>query len=226
MTDPAGRQNEAELVRTVTARLAEEQPPSRKVRRDPLDELILTILSQSTSDANCYRGWEALRARYPDWEAVLAAPAGELEETIRPAGLSKQKSGTILSTLARLQDAHGRPTLDHIEAMDDAAALEYLTGFKGVGVKTAACVLCFSMGRDVIPVDTHVHRIALRLGLVPENASAIRTHEILNAIVPPELRYELHVLLIGHGRTVCTARRPRCDECAVSSLCPRVGTRD
>ena len=96
MTDPAGRQNEAELVRTVTARLAEEQPPSRKVRRDPLDELILTILSQSTSDANCYRGWEALRARYPDWEAVLAAPAGELEETIRPAGLSKQKSGTIL----------------------------------------------------------------------------------------------------------------------------------
>ncbi|MFC1531508.1 endonuclease III domain-containing protein, partial [Gemmatimonadota bacterium] len=110
--------------------------------------------------------------------------------------------------------------------LDDAAALDYLTSFKGVGVKTAACVLCFSMGRDVIPVDTHVHRIALRLGLVPENANAIRTHEILNEIVPPELRYELHVLLIGHGRTVCTARRPRCDECAVSSLCPRVGTKD
>ena len=226
MTDPAGRQNEEERIRAITDRLAEVQAPSRKVRRDPLDELILTILSQSTSDANTYRGWEALRARYPDWEAVLAAPAGELEETIRPAGLSKQKSGTILSTLARLKDEHGRPTLDHLEALDDAAALEYLTGFKGVGVKTAACVLCFSMGRDVIPVDTHVHRIALRLGLVPENANAIRTHEILNEIVPAELRYELHVLLIGHGRTVCTARRPRCDECAVSSRCPRVGTRD
>ena len=226
MTDPAGRQNKAELVRNVTARLVEEQPPSRKVRRDPLDELILTILSQSTSDANCYRGWEALRARYPDWEAVLAAPRGEVEETIRPAGLAKQKSVTILSTLARLQDEHGRPTLDHLRAMDDAAVLEYLTGFKGVGVKTAACVLCFSMGRDVIPVDTHVHRIALRLGLVQEGASAVRTHEILNEVVPPELRYELHVLLIGHGRTVCTARRPRCDECAVSSLCPRVGTKD
>ena len=218
MTDPAGRQNAAERIRAITARLAEEQPPSRKVRRDPVDELILTILSQSTSDANCYRGWEALRARYP--EAVLAAPAGEVEETIRPAGLSKQKLGTILSTLAHLKDEHGRPTLDHLETLDDAAALDYLTSFKGVGVKTAACVLCFSMGRDVIPVDTHVHRIALRLGLVPENANAIRTHEILNEIVPPELRYELHVLLIGHGRTVCTARRPRCDECAVSSLCP------
>lgn len=226
MTDPAGRQNAAERIRAITARLAEEQPPSRKVRRDPLDELILTILSQSTSDANCYRGWEALRARYPNWEAVLAAPAGELEDTIRPAGLSKQKSGTILSTLAHLKNEHGRPTLDHLETLDDTAALDYLTGFKGVGVKTAACVLCFSMGRDVIPVDTHVHRIALRLGLVPENANAIRTHEILNEIVPPELRYELHVLLIGHGRTVCTARRPRCDECAVSSRCPRVGTRD
>jgi len=196
------------------------------VRRDPLDELILTILSQSTSDANCYRGWEALRARYPDWEAILAAPRGEVEETIRPAGLSKQKSGTILSTLARLKDAHGRPTLDHLEPLDDAAALEYLTSFKVVGVKTAACVLCFAMGRDVIPVDTHVHRIAIRLGLVPENANAIRTHEILNEIVPPELRYELHVLLIGHGRAVCAARRPRCDECGLSDRCPKVGTWD
>jgi len=223
MTDPAGRQNDAQQVRAITARLAEVQPPSRKVRRDPLDELVLTILSQSTSDANCYRGWEALLARYPDWEAVMAAPAGEVEETIRPAGLSKQKSGTIISTLKRLHDEHGIPTLDHLEALDDEEALEYLTGFKGVGVKTAACVLCFAMGRNVIPVDTHVHRIAIRLGLVPENASAVRTHEILNEIVPPELRYELHVLLIGHGRTVCLARRPRCDECVLSDRCPKVG---
>jgi endonuclease-3 len=107
--------------------------------------------------------------------------------------------------------------------MDDREATAYLTSFKGVGVKTAACVLCFSMGRNVIPVDTHVHRIAIRLGLVPENASAVRTHELLNEIVPPELRYELHVLLIGHGRSVCIARRPRCKECVVSDRCPKVG---
>jgi len=90
-------------------------------------------------------------------------------------------------------------------------------------VKTAACVVCFALGRDVIPVDTHVHRLAVRLGLVPENATATRTHEVLNEIVPPELRYELHVLLIGHGRTVCAARQPRCGECALVDLCPRVG---
>jgi len=226
MTDPAGRQNEPQRIREIVTCLARVQPASRKVRRDPLDELILTILSQSTSDANCYRGWEALRSRYPSWEAVLAAPDGEVEETIRPAGLSKQKSATILGVLSRLQNELGRPTLDHLDELEDDKALAYLTSFKGVGVKTAACVLCFAMGRDVIPADTHVHRIAGRLGLVPEGTNAVRTHQILNEIVPPEQRYELHVLLIGHGRTVCTARRPRCDECAMSSLCPRVGLED
>jgi endonuclease III len=223
MTDPAGRQNEVERIGEIARRLAAGQPASRKVRRDPLDELILTILSQSTSDANCYRGWEALKGRYPDWEAVLDAPSGELEETIRSAGLAQQKSATILSVLARLRDERGSPTLDHLDGLEDAEAIEYLTGFKGVGVKTAACVLCFALGRNVIPVDTHVHRIAIRLGLVPESASAARTHEALNEVVPAALRYELHVLMIGHGRTVCTARRPRCEECALSGLCPRVG---
>ena len=223
MTRPAGRQNDEQLVRAIAERLGREQAPSRKVRRDPLDELILTILSQSTSDANCYRGWEALKSRYRDWDAVLAAPDGELEETIRPAGLSKQKSATILSALERLRNEVGRPSLDHVGGMTDAGAIDYLTGFKGVGVKTAACVLCFALGRDVIPVDTHVHRIAIRLELVPDNASAIRTHEIMNEVVPPDLRYELHVLMIGHGRTVCTARSPGCRDCVLSERCPRVG---
>ncbi len=226
MTDPAGRQNDDQRVRDIAARLAEVQPASRKVRRDPLDELVLTILSQSTSDANCYRAWEALRSRYGGWEEVLDAPKGQVEETIRPAGLSKQKSATILDVLARLRNEHGSLTLDHLEDLDDAEALEYLTSFKGVGVKTAACVLCFSMDRDVIPVDTHVHRIAVRLGLVPEKASAVRTHEILNEIVPPKLRYELHVLMIGHGRRTCAARSPRCPDCAIGALCPKVGLPD
>jgi len=223
MTRPASRQNEVERIRGIARRLSGEQPASRKVRRAPLDELVLTVLSQSTSDANCYRAWQALCERYEDWDAVLEAPDGEVEETIRPAGLSRQKSGTILSILDRLREETGRLSLDELAGMSDDEALDYLTGFKGVGVKTAACVLCFALGREVIPVDTHVHRLAIRLGLVPETASATRTHEILNEIVPAELRYELHVLLIGHGRTVCTARRPRCDECAVEKLCPRVG---
>jgi endonuclease-3 len=216
MADSRGRQDSGDQIRAIASRLACVHPATRKVRRDPLDELILTILSQNTSDANCYRGWEALRDRYADWEAVLAAPEGQLEETIRPAGLARQKSATILSVLERLRSERGRLSLNHL----------YLTSFKGVGVKTAACVLCFAMGRDVIPVDTHVHRLAIRLGLVPETTNAARTHRIVNEIVPPELRYKLHVLLIGHGRKVCDARRPKCDACVVSGLCPKVGIRE
>lgn len=223
MSETTARQNEEDRIRAIAEGLAEVHPASRKVRNDPLDELVLTILSQNTSDANCYRGWEALRTRYPDWESVLAAPEGDLEETIRPAGLARQKSATIRSVLERLRDERGSPGLDHLSDLDDGEALVYLTSFKGVGVKTAACVLCFALGRNVIPVDTHVHRIAIRLGLVREGASALRTHEILNEIVPPELRYELHVSMIGHGRIVCGARRPRCDRCVLADLCPRIG---
>ncbi len=223
MADYTARQNDEERIRAIVAGLSSIHPAGRKVRRDPLDELVLTILSQNTSDTNCYRGWEALAAMYASWDEVLAAPVENVEEAIRPAGLAKQKSVTIKGVLERLQGETGRLSLSHVEAMDDPEALEYLTSFKGVGVKTAACVLCFAMGRDVTPVDTHVHRIAIRLGLVPEGASAARTHEILNEIVPPDLRYELHVLMIGHGRAVCSARRPRCSECALSDVCPRVG---
>ena len=226
MTDYTARQNDEEQIRAIVAGLSDMHPAGRKVRRDSLDELVLTILSQNTSDVNCYRGWEALTARYATWDEVLAAPVGEVEETIRPAGLARQKSGTIRAVLERLKRETGRLSLSQVDVMDDPEALEYLTSFKGVGVKTAACVLCFAMGRDVIPVDTHVHRIAIRLGLVPANASATRTHEILNEIVPPELRYELHVLMIAHGRTVCAARKPRCHECVVSELCPRVGLKN
>lgn len=222
MAGSAGRQNERRT-RAISRRLVEMHPPARKVRRDPLDELVLTILSQNTSDANCYRGWSALRARYPEWPSVLAAPDGELEETIRPAGLAKQKAGTIRRVLSRLRDEHGEPSLEHVRAMDDRQALDYLTSFPGVGVKTAACVLCFSLGRDVIPVDTHVHRLAIRLQLVPERASAAQTHEILNREVPPGLRYGLHVSLVAHGRRICGARRPRCGGCVLDDLCPRVG---
>jgi endonuclease-3 len=212
MADSRGRQDSGDRIRAIASRLACVHPATRKVRRDPLDELILTILSQNTSDANCYRGWEALRDRYADWEAVLAAPEGQLEETIRPAGLARQKSATILSVLERLRSERGRLSLNHLDQMKNDEAIDYLTSFKGVGVKTAACVLCFAMGRDVIPVDTHVHRLAIR--------------RIVNEIVPPELRYKLHVLLIGHGRKVCDARRPKCDACVVSGLCPKVGIRE
>ncbi|MFO7587115.1 MAG: endonuclease III [Gemmatimonadota bacterium] len=203
--------------------LAAGGPVEPKRRRDPLDELVLTILSQNTTDVNCLRGWEGLRARFPDWESLLAAPERELEEAIRPAGLAAQKSRSIRAALVRLGGERGSPGLDHLDGMEDEEALDYLAGFHGVGVKTAACVLCFALGRDVMPVDTHVHRVARRLGLVPGTATAARTHAVLNAVVPPELRHDLHLLFVRHGRETCRARSPRCDACALRGTCPRAG---
>ncbi|MFQ5890370.1 MAG: endonuclease III domain-containing protein [Gemmatimonadota bacterium] len=198
----------------------------RKPRREPLDELIHTILSQSTADANRDRAWKALRERYPDWEAVRGASVEEIEETIRIAGLAGQKSRTIRGMLERLHEERGAATLDHLREMHPEKALSYLCGFRGVGVKTAACVLCFSLGQPIMPVDTHVHRLAVRLGWVPAGASAARAHRSLNELVPPRLRYSLHVQLIEHGRRVCTARRPACGGCPLAAACPRIGVED
>ncbi len=203
--------------------LAARYGTAEKPRLDPLAELIVTILSQNTTDANRDRAWAALRTRYPDWERVRDAPRDELEETIRPAGLIRGKAAAIQGVLERLDREVGHPSLDHLEGMEDEQALRYLQSFRGVGLKTAACVLCFSLGRDVMPVDTHVHRVARRLGWADERADPSATHERLNRIVPPELRFALHVHLIALGRDVCTARRPACPDCTLADRCPRVG---
>jgi len=213
----------AEKVAECLRRVLQVRP---RPRLDPVDELVLTILSQSTSDGNRDRAWRALRARYPAWEDVEAASAAELERTIRPAGLAGQKAATILGAFRRLREERGRISLDHLRALTDAEALAYLVSFGGVGIKTAACVLCFSLGRDVLPVDTHVHRIARRLGWIPPAAGAARAHDLLEALVPSGLRGELHFLLIAHGRRTCTSRRPACGACALVDLCPRVGVEE
>jgi len=208
----------------VTRRLRGVHRPRRKPVQDPLDELLLTILSQSTNDRNRDRAWSALQDRYPDRETILADPPGVLEDTIRVAGLAGHKSAAIRAALERLIDTTGEARLDHLEAMTDGEALTYLASFSGVGVKTAACVLCFALQREIIPVDTHVLRIARRLALVPENATAKRTHDEMNEVVPPGDRYDLHLMLIAHGRETCTARAPACDRCVLIDLCPAAGT--
>lgn len=210
-------------LRDIHERLEEEYGPPGKPEREPLDELVLTILSQNTNDANRDRAWDAMRERYRDWEAVRCAPPEELEETIRTAGLAGQKAATIQRVLDTLVEERGAPELDHLAGMDDEEALEYLTRFKGVGTKTAACVLCFALRRPVMPVDTHVHRVARRLGLAPLEGGRQRTHDALNGAIPPELRYPMHIFFIRHGRAVCTARRPRCPDCVLEGLCPKRG---
>ncbi len=207
----------------IAGRLEEAYGAPGKPRRDPLDELVLTILSQNTSDTNRDRGWEDLRAAFDGWEEVRDAGRDELEDAIRSAGLAGQKAAAIHAVLEGLTEERGEPSLDHLDAMDDGEALDYLTSFRGVGTKTAACVLCFALRRPVMPVDTHVHRVGRRLGLVPDDASRTGAHDVLNEQVPPEMRYPLHIWLIRHGRAVCGARSPRCAECDLEDLCPKVG---
>jgi endonuclease-3 len=225
VTSAAPPRSTRRRVRALNRRLEAVYGPAKKKRLDPLDELMLTILSQSTSDTNRDRGYKSLRERFPTWEAVRTAPRGEVEEAIRPAGLWKQKARVLQETLDAIWEDRGKLDLSHLHRLPDDEVIEYLTGLRGVGVKTAACVLCFSMGRDYMPVDTHVHRVARRLGLIPSRASANQAHELLNrdASVPAELRFSFHIQLIRHGRAACRASRPACAACVLEDLCPKVG---
>ncbi len=188
---------------------------------------MLTILSQNTSDGNRDRAYEVLRRRFPDWDAVRTAPRRDVEAAIRTAGLWKQKARTLQETLEAIREERGSLDLSHLASLSDSEVIEYLTRFRGVGVKTAACVLCFAMRRPYMPVDTHVHRVSRRLGLITDLASADQAHESLNreSVVPSELRFSFHIQLIRHGRRVCRAGRPACERCVLADLCPKVGVR-
>ena len=167
-----------------------------------------------------------MRERFPDWDDVRLADRRELEEAVRVAGLAGQKAAAIQAALERLDREVGRPSLDHLESMGDDEALDYLSGFEGVGVKTAACVLCFALGRPVLPIDTHVHRVGRRLGWIEAKSASRAVHRRLQERVPPEDRFDLHLGLIRLGRRVCRAREARCEACSLADLCPRIGVRD
>ena len=189
-------------------------------RYPPVEELIYTILSQNTTDINASRALGALREKYPRWEDAAEAPAREIAAAISMSGIAGPKSRYIKETLASLLEEQGDLGMGFLEGMDDREALEYLTKFPGVGVKTAACVLMFSLGRPVMPVDTHVFRVCKRLDFIPEDATRAEAHWIMNAIVPDEEKYSFHINLVLHGRRVCKAQRPRCGECVIEGLCP------
>ena len=191
--------------------------PRNEPHRDPVHELVLTILSQNTSDSNRDVAYAGLRAKFDSWPEVRDAPIHELEEAIRPGGLAPTKAPRIQAVLREL----GEPVdLDWLAEAPRDEAISYLTALPGVGRKTAACVLIFSFDRPEIPVDTHVHRVGGRLGLFRANASWGEAHDEMLRVTPPEDAYELHVNLIRHGRTLCRPARPKCDECALARMCP------
>ncbi len=198
---------------------ASQGPFVPKPRLPILDEVIATVLSQHTSDHNSERAFARLKAGFPDWEQVLEAPAGQVADAIRCGGIADQKARRIQQILAAIREREGRIDLDRLRDLDDAAVEEYLTSLPGVGPKTAACVLVFAMGRTAFPVDTHVRRVAVRLGWIPAETTAEKAHRSLTPVVPPGIRYDLHLALIAHGRQVCKAQRPRCGECVLRDRC-------
>lgn len=204
------------LVRRLDRHFGDLSPPRKT---DPLDELILTVQSQHTSDLNAERAFGLLRGRYPAWDDVVRAPTAELAETIRSGGLANTKAARIQAILREIHRREGRYDLNGLRPHSDAEIGEYLGSLPGVGPKTVAVVMGFAFGRQTIPVDTHVHRVATRLGLVP-TTSAERAQRLLEASIPEELKTPLHMGLIRLGREICKAGRPRCEDCPVFELCP------
>ncbi len=201
----------------------------RKLYGDPMvvparslvAELVGTILPQNTTDVNSSRAFRALRQRFRRWHDVAAAHGEAVAEAIRSAGLANTKAPRIQAILRQIKAERGRPSLAHLRRMNDSAAMDYLLSLRGVGPKTAACVLLFGMGRDVFPVDTHIHRLCRRLGIVSHFTGAGRTQQEMARMVPQDRALALHINLIRHGRQVCRARRPRCDVCVLAATCAR-----
>ena len=191
--------------------------PVNRPHGDPVHELVLTILSQNTSDTNRDVAYAGLRAAFGDWAAVRDAPTAAVTDAIRPGGLAPTKAPRIQAVLRELGDELDLSWLRDAPRED---ALAYLTGLPGVGRKTAACVMIFAFGWPEIPVDTHVHRVGGRLGLFRAGASFDEAHDEMLAVTPPEDAYELHVNLIAHGRALCRPARPRCAECELRRMCP------
>jgi endonuclease-3 len=207
--------------------------PTNEPDYDPLGGLIGTILSQHTSDINSGRAYQRLVATYPTWEGVRDAPTYKVAEAIKSGGLANIKSVRIqdvLHTLTERQAEDGqqgslsRYLLQKLRACAPEEGWRYLRTYPGVGPKTAACVLMFNMDEPVMPIDTHVHRVATRLGLIGAKVGADQAHALFAQVTPPEWVYPLHVNMIRHGRQICHAQRPACSRCPLYSECASVGS--
>lgn len=192
------------------------------VWRNPLpaiDELVSTILSQNTNDINRDRAFNSLRAKFATWEAVRDAHTNDIVDAIRPAGLANQKGPRIQQVLRAITEERGSLNLDFLADLPVEEARTWLTKFNGVGPKTAAIVLCFSLGRPAFPVDTHIYRVTGRIGLRPEKMTVEQAHPHLESLFPPQTYYAAHLNIIRLGREICHARKPDCPKCPIIKLC-------
>jgi endonuclease-3 len=195
-------------------------PRQWQPNRDPVDVLIGTILSQNTSDANSGRAFASLKTTFDSWEAVASAPTERIARVIKCGGLSQIKATRIKQVLGQIEREQGRVTLDFLKSKTMLEAEDYLMRLPGVGHKTASCVLLFSLGKPSLPVDTHIFRVAKRLALIDSKATIEKAPGLLQKQIPPSKAYQFHVHMIEHGRRICRARRPSCNNCILSRICP------
>ncbi len=215
-----GQNGRRELLGRVLARLAQAYGrPAPRRWGNAVDVLVATILSQNTSDVNSSAAFANLRRCFPTWDAAADAPVLRIECCIRTAGLARRKAPRIRAILRRIRAERGRIGLEFLQKQRPDEAYRYLTGFDGVGPKTALCVLLFAFRMPVFPVDTHIARIARRLGVLPPDVPDARAHEHLGPQIAPRDRYAMHLLLIAHGRRICRARAPQCERCCLLSDC-------
>jgi endonuclease-3 len=186
---------------------------------NPLDVLILTILSQATNDTLSARAFKSLKASFGSWEEVMEADQGKLEKVLSVGGLQRAKSKVIREALVKITRDFRAPTLEPLKDFDRKRAFDYLLSLPGVGPKTAACVLVFGLGKPAFPVDTHILRIVRRLGLTGPRSSSEKVQKELEISTPDQFKLSLHTMLIAHGRNICTARKPKCQVCPLSEMC-------
>jgi endonuclease-3 len=213
----ASLRKKALLMNRTLTRIYGRQLPSSG--NDPLDTLVETILSQNTTDINSHRSFLALKKEYLSWDELLGEPRSKVSRIIRSGGLPDIKAERILGALKFIKDSRGALTLDFLSDMSPSEADAWLAQMKGVGPKTRSIVLLFSLGMPAFPVDTHVHRVSTRLGLIGPRTSRENAQEDLARLVPTREFYNFHINLIEHGRAVCSARNPRCASCRLSRSC-------
>ncbi|MGV3615883.1 MAG: endonuclease III domain-containing protein [Fimbriimonas sp.] len=208
------------VVRDLVERLeAVHGRPRYLPRFDPMDELVSCILSQHSADANSFPAFTRLRETFPEWADVVAAGPERVAEVVRGAGLANGKARNIVGCLEMIRERTGDYSLDVLREMPTLEARDWLRSLPGVGPKTASIVLCFALGRETIPVDTHVYRVSWRLGLIPEDLGEVKAHDALMEKVPLDMAFRYHVTLIQHGRTICRAPLPLCERCPVTEAC-------